>query len=338
MTDFYRLTPEQQHERLQILASRALLCWDIAQAEIEIVELRENAVFRVSVDGQARYALRVHRYGYHTDAALNSELVWIRALEEAGIDVPQVVPTVSNQLFITLQSDTVPEPRQVDLFEWIEGEQLGNATENLEDQAAFARIYRTVGEISARLHDQAVAWTPPAGFVRHAWDVDGLTGSEPVWGRFWEHPALAASERALAERARDRVRDDLLTFGVSCDNFSLIHSDILPENVLVQRERVRIIDFDDTGFGWHLYDIATTLADYRGGEKTAQKLEAYVEGYRSIRELADAHLERLDLFGVARALTTLGWLSTRAETENARRVGRETIEEILTLTERYLSR
>ena len=75
MTDFYTLTPEQQVEHMHVLASKALLNWDIAGAELTLADLRENAVFRVSLDGEARYALRIHRYGYHSDAALNSELV-----------------------------------------------------------------------------------------------------------------------------------------------------------------------------------------------------------------------------------------------------------------------
>ena len=338
MNDFYTLTPEQQVEHMQAMAQKALLHWDIPDAGLELADYRENAVFCVSVDNTARYALRIHRHAYHTDAALNSELVWIRALERDGIDVPQVVPTTANELFITLQSDGVPEPRQVDLFEWIDGEQLGAATENLEDERAFARIYHTVGEISAQLHNQAVAWTPPSGFTRHAWDVEGLTGEQPVWGRFWEHPALDPSETAVVERARSKVREDLIAYGVDKNRYSLIHSDILPENVLVQGERVRVIDFDDAGFGWHLYDIATTVADYRGEGKTDLKLEALVEGYRSRRELPDPDLEQLDLFALARGLTTLGWLSTRAETENARSWGRETIENVCDLAERYLSR
>ena len=139
------------------------------------------------------------------------------------------------------------------------------------------------------------------------------------------------------QRARSRVREDLIAFGCADDKYGLIHSDILPENVLVQGERLRVIDFDDAGFGWHLYDIATTLAEYRGDGKATLKREALVEGYHSSRELPDTHLAKLDLFCLARGLATLGWLSTRAETENARSAGREAIENICELAENYLS-
>jgi len=337
MTNFYTLTPDQQIARLQELAAKALLHWDLPHADVSPVELRENAVFKISLDGTAKYALRVHRHAYHSDAALNSELVWIRALEQHGIDVPEVVPTTRGALFISLKSSGVPEPRQVDLFEWIEGQQLGEATDNLNDDEALARIYVAVGEITARLHNQAARWAPPTGFTRHRWDVEGLTGEKPVWGRFWEHPELNRSEKALILLSRDRIRSDLIRFGVSDDNFSLIHSDLLPENVLVQGDRLRVIDFDDTGFGWHLYDLATTLAYYRGKHKDVLKRNALIDGYQRIRELRDEHIDHLDLFSLARALTTLGWLSTRAETQNARQTGKEAVKSICELAEAYLS-
>ena len=337
MTNFYTLTPDHQVARVRELATKALLHWDLPHADLSLVELRENAVFQVKLDGEAKFALRVHRHAYHSDAALNSELVWIRALEKHGIDVPQVVPTSRGELFITVEIDGVPEPRQVDLFEWIAGEQLGAATEDLESDEAFARIYTAVGEITAKLHNQAALWTPPAGFIRHRWDVEGLTGENPVWGRFWDHPQLDASEKVLTLRARARIRADLVHFGISDDNYSLIHSDILPENVLVQGDRLRVIDFDDAGFGWHLYDLATTLAEYRRGSRATLKRNALVDGYRRNRELRDQDIAQLDLFTLARGLTTIGWLSTRAETENARRLGIATLRTVCEMAESYLS-
>lgn len=43
--------------------------------------------------------LRVHRAGYHSDAALASEFAWMRALEESGIWVPRVIRARSGRDF-----------------------------------------------------------------------------------------------------------------------------------------------------------------------------------------------------------------------------------------------
>jgi Ser/Thr protein kinase RdoA (MazF antagonist) len=47
--------------------------------------------------------------------------------------------------------------------------------------------------------------------------------------------------------------------GDGTDQFGLIHADLHLDNALFWRDDVRIIDFDDCGFGYWLYDIAVSL-------------------------------------------------------------------------------
>ena len=51
----------------------------------------------------------------------------------------------------------------------------------------------------------------------------------------------------------------LCEFGKSADRYGLVHGDMLPENLFYDGSELRLIDWDDTGFGWHLYDFATAL-------------------------------------------------------------------------------
>ncbi|MCP3915256.1 MAG: phosphotransferase, partial [bacterium] len=109
----------------------------------------------------------MHRPGYHSDDALRSELQWIRALGEHGVEVPEVVNTGGGALFKRVRMGGVPESRQVDVFEWIEGKHLGELEEQFaDDPRSLARIYARVGEIAARIHEQGLAWPRPPGFVR----------------------------------------------------------------------------------------------------------------------------------------------------------------------------
>ena len=335
--DFYRLSIDAQVERLHQLAVHAIRDWDLPRPELELVDVRENAVFRVTTGDGTRYALRVHRYGYHSTDELRSELQWLRALEAEGVEVPAVVPAATGELLTSVRVDAVPEQRQVDLFEWIDGEQLAAVVERTADETELADVYRTVGELMARLHNQAVAWTPPARFTRMAWDVDGLTGEAPLWGRFWEIDGLSGEERDLIRRGRVRVREDLIAHGRSADGYSIIHADLLPENILVQGDRVRLIDFDDAGFGWHLFDLATTLNIHRGRAHIPVRLAAVVDGYRRQRALPDEALDHLPLFLLARAFTYLGWMSTRQETAAAKCEERGgLIDTVCDLVESYL--
>src|SRR3546814_11102251 len=74
--------------------------------------------------------MRVHRANYHSDAELASELQWTAALNAAGIRAPQVRSLPDGRLFTTLAVLEVPEPRQIDLLEWFEGEPLAPLDRN----------------------------------------------------------------------------------------------------------------------------------------------------------------------------------------------------------------
>ncbi|MCP3985444.1 MAG: phosphotransferase, partial [bacterium] len=175
------------------------------------------------------------------------------------------------------------------------------------------------------------------GFVRPRCDTDGLTGENPVWGRFWELAALSPEERTLIERTRDVVRRDLLAYGRPGARYGLIHADLVLENLLVDGSRIRIIDFDDAGEGWHLFDLATVLRLYLGTGHLNLVRDAMVEGDRNRRLLDDSDLKHLSLFLMARGLTYLAWMHTRRDTESARLKTPGMVTMACDLAERYLT-
>ena len=336
MSGFFQLRPDQQAARLLDAGKSALRQWAIADAELELIKYRENAVFRVQHDGQLS-ALRVHRCGYHSDSELRSELQWMRALADSSIQVPVVRPTVSGELFITYDGPGLPGAVQMDLFEWISGEQLGSVEQGVTDGGAVVHVYRTIGELAARVHNQSSAWTPPAGFTRHSWDAAGLAGDKPCWGRFWELESASTHQRGLLIRGRDRVYRDLARLDKSAETYSMIHADFCPENLLVDGERVRLIDFDDAGFGWHVFELATAVYFISGQPYFAEARQALIEGYRTHRKLPDELLESFQLFLLARGLTYVGWVHTRPETETAKELTPMLLNAACQLADEYLS-
>ncbi len=171
---FDSLTPEQQIEHLLDLATKSLQHWDLEGSELSLVKYRENAVYKVDARDGARYALRIHRHGYHSDNSLRSELEWMSALNESGIAVPQVLPATDGRLLVSETTNAIVDPRKIDLFAWIDGEPLGTDSEGLGENAAqVAELYTDLGRSAAELHNQSSQWELPEGFERHAWDHDG---------------------------------------------------------------------------------------------------------------------------------------------------------------------
>lgn len=321
MTDFYQLDDDGQAHAMGELANAALAHWGLQGSTLGLIKYRENAVFKLTTPEGKRFALRIHRHEYHTDAELRSELQWMSALADAGILVPSLVPSTSGEPFIVLKAGGVPEPRQIDLFEWVDGDQLGAVEENTQDTQALINAYRTIGSLMARLHNQAVNWTLPNGFTRHSWDVEGLVGEQPFWGPFWQLESLSSEQRALLLEARDAVYRDLAAYHTdpeNADRYSMIHADCVAENVMVDGDSVRLIDFDDAGFGWHLFDIATALYFEMDEDHFSSARDALIAGYQENRTLPQAQIDALPLFYLARGFTYLGWVHTRSETQTAK--------------------
>ena len=341
MNDFYQLPVAELEQRYAALVRQALPLWNIASdSPLSPIKLRENSVFRV-FDRVANEDLvvRVHRAGYHGDAELRSEWQWIAALREFGVLTPSLRYSGNGHMFEIVHAPEVPEPRQVDIVDWIEGEQLGSMEEGLQGSAEEIRArFETVGQVMAKMHNQAERWQTPQEFTRHAWDIDGLIGEQPFWGRFWELPALSAGQRDTMQAVRERLRADLTALGQMPGQYGLIHADLLLENILVNGRDIRVIDFDDCGYGWYLFDFATSIIFLHGSEHFDMATQALRIGYRQHRPLTDAQMAWLPVLLMARATTYLGWMHTRAETDTAREMTPYIIELVLNLAQDYLAR
>ncbi len=298
---------------LRQLAETALGEWNLHGASLRLLKHRENTVFQVEDGTGQRHVLRVHRHGYHDDAELASEIAWSRALNEHGIDTPAVIRTRDGRDFAVISHPAVEQPRQCSLLEWVDGQpfdHLGRVESGMREE--LIRRYRALGALAARLHNQAQAWQPPPDFVRQAWDADGLLGEQPLWGRFWEHPVLTPAQAHDLCKLRIVLRGLLDQLGTGPEIYGLIHADFLPENILVADERPRLIDFDDAGYGWHLFEMATSLFPQVSAPYFEELAEAYLAGYRKHRPMSDEHFALLPAFILLRGLSYLGWLHTRA--------------------------
>ena len=94
---------------------------------------------------------------------------------------------------------------------------------------------------------------------------------------------------------------------------------------------------DDAGFGWYLFEIATSLFFHLGQDHFDDVLNAFIEGYRSERQLTDEELELLPAFFMVRGLVYLGWAHTRKETETAQALTGMIVEGVTQMAEEFLS-
>ena len=113
-------------------------------------------------------------------------------------------------------------------------------------------------------------------------------------------------------------------------DFGLIHADAVRDNVLVQDNyKVNLIDFDDSGFGFRLFDIATTLLHYINDKNFLIMKENILKGYLSVRFL-DFYF--LNIFILIRSFTYVGWNISRLNEPNGKKRNKKYIENIFTVS------
>jgi Ser/Thr protein kinase RdoA (MazF antagonist) len=300
-------------------AWQALEHFPVQAESIELVDHSENLTYRVRVrDGDSDYVLRLHRPGYNSLEELECEREWVSALIDAGLSVPDPLVTRDGAHFVLIDIPRTNEKRYVGMTTWLEGVPLRQCPEVLSDTGKRGWAFHRIGEIVAAMHNQATGWTGPPGFVRPKLDLDGLLGDTPRWGRFWECAELpvGAQERLLA--ARERLRVALSDYGMTPDNFSLIHADLDSGNIIYDRGELALIDFDDSAYGWHMYDLASALIEYCCDSDFEALRAAMLDGYLEHRPRAQKDMEMLPAFLLLRGMATLGWYHDRPEHTGSR--------------------
>jgi Ser/Thr protein kinase RdoA (MazF antagonist) len=295
------------------MANAALRAWGGWQVPPLLIKDRENIVYDVRLSDGARAALRLHRPGYQSGAAIEAELTWMQRLAQAGLPVPLPLRTVSGAL--TAQAGG----RLASMVSWMTGAPLGAAETPLDgtsgDQAA---LMHRLGRLIARLHNLTDSMDLPRDLDRPRWDADGFLGPTPLWGPFWANPAFTPDELDDVQRARGLARQRLATLASGGTDFGLIHADCLRENVLAEGGVLKLIDFDDAGWGFRAYDLATAVVQSLEEPHLAALVEGLIAGYRTERSLSPPAQGDLVLFVMLRTFASAGWIVTRAAADDPR--------------------
>lgn len=325
---------EQEARRI---AGLALARYGLHDVDLHFVKFRENWVFRAECAGE-EFAVRLHRPGLHSVVEVRTELAYLEALQQRGFPVPEPVQTRDGELICSVDDDR-GSPVLVDVLRWVVGAApLGDAGEAFDGTSPLTPDdFHRLGHLAATLHNHTAELGRLPGFSRAAWDGAGLLGEQPLWGDPRALSVLTAADRDVLGEAMARLTADLAALGVGSDVYGVIHADFTPENILVRGEELVLIDFDDFGEGWHLFELATILFFFRPHPRFAEFLDAMIAGYRTQRELDDRQLALWTGMLLARGLTYLGWAAERPGEETSEWIAEQVVPVVLALAREYLA-
>ncbi len=318
---------------LDLMVRQNLARWHLSpDTDIRRLNLSENATYRLSDPVEGRdLVLRLHRLGYHTDPEIRSELTWIEALRRDGvIETPPPVPGQDGRFVQILDSPSGRPRRRAVAFEFVNGREP-------EQSAALVPWFRTLGALTARMHEHTRRWRPPPDFTRKTWDFDAMFGSAPYWGPWRAGLGLDAQGTALLERTLDVIAGRLSDFGKASERFGLVHADLRLANLLVDPPLLRVIDFDDCGISWFAYDFAAAVSFFEDDPIVPALLDSWIDGYRSIAPLSDEDAAEIRVFVMMRRILLVAWLASHAEIPFAQQMGASFTAGALTMAEKLLN-
>lgn len=234
-----------------------------------------------------RLALKVYPPNWRTHEAIVEELNALQHLREKGVNVAMPVCRRDGTYITDLNA---PEGlRKAVAFRWANG-RAPAYTDSIQAECygrMVAKMHRAGDDI--RLNGE-----------RPVMDMNYLLRSplERICPRLnnhreWVSRLIALVERTSArlERAKPRLWD-----------WGFCHGDLHAGNARIDRNRVVLFDFDHSGAGWRLIDLASYRLEARRAGVEQRAWIPFMQGYQEIRD--SDPLEFTGLFMILRYLWT----------------------------------
>jgi Ser/Thr protein kinase RdoA (MazF antagonist) len=330
------LQDEKQNifEKYDRIAERALLKYEIeTNATVRPLNYSENIVYMVEeVERNRRFIFRVGKPDYHSDGEVEAELEWMRFLKkESQLQLPDIITGLNGDGVQKIVSDDSNDIYYCVMFSYLTGTSLNDDLDHLPDH--FERI----GEITAELHNINRRYSIGLGdYNRPVWDFETTLGLEANWGRWQDGVGLTHETRHLFQIVTELIHQRLDLFGKSENRFGLIHADLRTVNLLSENQVIKVIDFDDCGYSWYLYDLAASLSFIEHMDYVPELIKLWISGYRRYRPLSDEEVHEIPTFIMLRRLLLLGWVGSHSDTETAQQMGVDFTLQTEALARQYL--
>ena len=294
--------------QLEQLVKKSLKLWNIpADVSAELINVSENFTYRIENSTGFKAILRVHRENYHSKRSIECELSWVDALSKSRmIETPSYYLGRDGSAIQECSIDSINGSRYLVLFNFVSGS-APNENENLDP------FYEELGRLSGTCHNHVLSWKLPDNFERLTWDIDTIFGINALWGNWRLAPEITKEVQDKLERVELKIRDRLLDFGKSEKRFNLIHADMRLANLLIDQGCTRLIDFDDCGFGWFMYDFASAVSFIEDDPRVPYFKLAWIKGYKSVRHLSAEDENEIDTFIMLRRMALLAWIGSHIE-------------------------
>lgn len=291
---FVDLTPRAQVHRLRSAARDALAQYPIDVAGLRLMSHAYNTSFRVDTADGRRFALRINVQSRRRPEWIAAEMAWQAAIAaDTDLWVPTPLRTRDGALTASVWFEPLETTLRAVVYSWLPGRDLGDAVKPAQ--------MRVVGAAMATLHAHASSWQLPTGTALPLFD-DTLFGDPDRMTGHDRSPMVTAEQAAVLARALAEARRHQAAMFAGATPIA-VHADLHQWNMKWCRGRLSIFDFDDSGRGVPLQDLAISAYYVRRVDPALER--ALHEGYASLRTLPDVTGEQYEAYIAGRNLLLL---------------------------------
>ena len=275
------------------IAHTALGSYLLDVNEVSLINNEYNATFKVTAADSTNYALRININSPRSAENIRAEVAWVKFLEKVdGILTPRPIANRSGKFVTTVTHAHSGRELNCILYSWLDGEEVG-------DEPTLEQLH-ALGQAMARMHASSKDFVLPSdaalpSFQDPFWETEDFLLSDKS--------KLDSGEKDLISAAFKKIisRTDAL---YSRENPQIIHADLHGWNMKWHNNQLSIFDFDDSGIGLPIQDIATALYYL----DTPEQDEAMLNGYTSVRQLPPHTKADLEMLLIHRRLMLLNYL------------------------------
>lgn len=301
MSSFRDLDNEQQIYSLAQSAKSILTGYGFPVAQVENINHGYNSTFAVTAENGERFSLRINVNSGRSEANVSAELFFINALAQVG-DFHLALPITNelgSQISRIYHQDSGRDLIAV-LFKWLDGVDVG-------DEPTEEVVFQ-IGSLMARMHDTTRGLVLPANaelpvFDDFMWQIeDHLLGATS---------RLDAEAKSRISAVRLAIEDVIANLSAQSEK-QLIHADLHGWNLKMKEGALSVFDFDDSGIGLPIQDLATSLY-YLDTDRQKQALK---DGYASVRDLPNCSEYQMSALLIQRRIHLLNYLYQTANPEH----------------------
>lgn len=226
---------------------------------------------------------------------IESELLWLDALhQDTKLVMQKPVKNLQNTWITQVAGDENTETFYCSLLHWVDGEII--QSERTPQQA-----YQ-LGVLMAQLHQHSQRWQIPQNFIRPAYDQNRFHAALAKLYPAILQSLISTENYNILETAVRQIQEMMETLEQNREVWGLIHADLHDGNYLLHGDELRPIDFARCGFGYYLYDVASTLQYLPPAVRAS-----FFEGYQTSEKLPENYIQIVEGFFIVAMIDVLSF-------------------------------